>query len=100
MPVAVPVACRKGVNPVAEAVVVMRVIEAVRRSAVEIYEVAVTRMLRAEVIARRPRLAMVVVRTGIVSRTSVVRSVIVRLVIAGAVVVRTPCRACRRDISD
>ena len=48
MPVAIPIAGREGVNPVAEAVVVMRVIEAVRRPAVEIYVATVTRMLWAE----------------------------------------------------
>jgi len=87
VPVSVPVAGRKGVNPVAEAVVVMRVIEAVRRPAVEIYVATVTRMLRAEVIARRLRLAVVVIRTRIVANVA-----------SRTVAVCTGSRTCRRQV--
>ena len=98
VPVAVPVACRKGVNPVAEAMVVMRVIEAVRRPAVEVNVVPVTRMLRAEVVARRLRFAVVVVRTRsvgcIASRMAAVRTAGI-----SAIVVSAPGGTCLRNVT-
>ena len=87
VPVAIPIAGREGVNPVAEAVVVMRVIEAVRRPAVDIYVTTVTRMLWAEVVARRLRLAVVVIRTRIVADVA-----------SRAVAVCTSSRTCRRQV--
>ena len=58
VPVAVPVAGRERVDAVAEAVVVMRVVVVVRRTAVEVEVVPLTRMLRTEVVTRRLRLGV------------------------------------------